>query len=347
MNNTTNNILFIFLLILIFYLMSVLSSILIPLVLAFLFASLFQPLIRFLKRIQLPQWLILPTIAIITLGIIFSMSLIIIQTISDIISQKDFLVEMLSKKAMAMALWAKDIAGTYFKIEINDQTISSIFSANFVSSLIGGFAQTISSFTSSFVMFALYYIVLLTGLSEYKPFLEYVGGKNGNTLMMHFEEVQKSIIKYISTKTLLNLITGTLAGLICWIFGLKFAFFWGFLTFLLFFLPTIGSIIAPIFPLIMAIIQFDSLQPVLFLLLSLAVIQAIIGNFIEPVIMGHSLRLNTLTVIFGLVFWGYLWGIAGMMLCVPLLVFFKLIFEQSPGLSYIARIMGVPEEKKN
>jgi predicted PurR-regulated permease PerM len=75
--------------------------------------------------------------------------------------------------------------------------------------------------------------------------------------------------------------------------------------------------------------------------------QFIMGNYVEPLIAGHKLNLNTVTVIFGLVFWGWLWGIAGMMLSVPLMVIIKLVLEQIPDMGYIARLMSVPEKVKS
>ena len=125
--------------------------------------------------------------------------------------------------------------------------------------------------------------------------------------------------------------------------NLNFAFFFGFIAFLLNFIPSIGSILATIPPFMMAFIQFDTLQPVVLLLLILSTIQMVMGNLVEPIITGDRLKLNTLTVIFGLVFWGYIWGLAGMIISIPLLVLLKLIFEHFPDTQIFARIMGSPD----
>ena len=149
----------------------------------------------------------------------------------------------------------------------------------------------------------------------------------------------------MTIKVIVSSSTGIIAGLVCMAFGVKFAVFFGFLTFLLNFIPSIGSIIATIPPVLMAMIQFDTFQRPILILIILGLVQMTIGNFIEPKIMGDRLRLNTVTVIFGLVFWGIIWGIPGMLLSVPLLVILKLILEYSDTLSVVARIMGSHTKK--
>lgn len=345
MDNTSKNVLLIFLVVLIFYLMSALSTILVPLVLAFLFASLFQPLIMFFKNRKAPGFLILPAVAIITLIVIFGIVQVVMQTIYEIQSQQEYLFARLNYKIEDLLFSLNYFTETYFQTRLDVDLILSKLKFESVFPIAGNLATGLGSFTGSFVMFAIYYIVLLTSLSEYKHFIYYVGGdKDGARLLANFEVIQKAIFSYLTLKTLLNIITGAMTYFICIAFGIKFAFFCAFLTFLFFYLPTIGSILAPIFPVVMGFIEFDTFEPVLFLLLCIAVMQAVMGNIVEPIVMGNRLRLNTLTVIFGIVFWGYIWGIPGMMLCVPLLVIFKLIFEQIPGLEIISRIMSEPSK---
>ncbi len=145
-------------------------------------------------------------------------------------------------------------------------------------------------------------------------------------------------------KTAISLVTGISAGLICWIFGLQFALFWGFMAFVLNYIPSIGSMLATVLPIFMAIIQFDQFGIILALAIVLGTSQFMIGSVIDPMIMGSRLRLNTVAVIFGLMFWGYIWGIPGMLLSVPLMVVIRLILERSEDLSIIARVMGVAEK---
>ncbi|HPO64101.1 MAG TPA: AI-2E family transporter [Candidatus Kapabacteria bacterium] len=338
-DKTVATVLVVFLIVLVFYLLQQLASILMPLVLAFLFASLFQPIILFLKKKNFPNWLIVPIIAIITITIIAAFALIIAQSVSQIIEQKDVFIDLLNQKIDISIKWLNSISRKYFNFRINDKKILALFDKDFISNTVSSLAASLGSFLSSFFMFILYYIILLTSMSNYKSFLSWVGGSNSK-LLQNYEHIQKAIVSYITIKTLLNLTTGTLATIIFYSFDLQFPLFWGFLTFLLFYIPSIGSIIAPIPPLLMGIIQFDSFNTILMMMLLIMFMQAIMGNIIEPILMGQKLRLNTLTIIFGIVFWSYIWGVTGMFLCVPLLVMFKLILEQYPTLEFISRLMG-------
>ena len=345
MDSTVKTILLIFLFVLIFYLLSVLSSILLPLILAFLLAVMFQPLILLLKKIKVPSFLIFPVISILTLGIIFGIMTIIYQTSTDIAAQKDYLTYRFQSKVEDFFNWIQAITGGAINTEYLYKQINDIPKSEWFTNTAGSVLKSISSFSGSFVMFAIYYIVLLTGMSGYKRYVKYVGGEKSNTLLDTYEKVQKSVFSYMVLKTMINIGSGLLVSLICLVFGVKFPVFWGFIAYLVLYIPSFGSIIATVFPVLMAIIQFDSINKILFFLIFIFVVLFINGSIIEPKVMGIRLRLNTVTVLFGLVFWGYLWGIPGMMLSVPLSVILKLVFEHFPTLSIISRLMGYPDKE--
>ncbi|ROL61110.1 AI-2E family transporter [Bacteroidetes/Chlorobi group bacterium ChocPot_Mid] len=345
MDNTVKTILIVFFVIIVLYLMSALSGILIPLVLAILFALLFQPLTMKLSKSKIPNWFILPIIIIITLGILFGILNIIISTISQIAEQQQFLIQRLEIRANDLLLWINSTFGFHFTTGNLFEEINGKFDSDWMQSAAGGIASSVGSFTGSFLMFSLYYVVLLAGMSNFHNYVEYIAAEKKEVFFEYAENLQNSIIKYIITKFFISLTTGIIIFIICTVFGIKFAMFWGFFTFTLNFIPSIGSIISTIPPVLMAVVQYDTFQTPLIMLIILIVIQFSIGNLIEPKIMGDRLKLNTITVIFGLVFWGYIWGIPGMVLSVPLMVFVKLLFENIPSLSIVARIMSTPEKK--
>ena len=109
--------------------------------------------------------------------------------------------------------------------------------------------------------------------------------------------------------------------------GVDYAVFWSFLIFLLNFIPTIGSLIATTFPAILAFIQFGDFKPVLTVIILIGIVQFLIGNILEPRIMGRSLNLSALVVLLSLALWGTLWGVVGMFLCVPITVTLMIIFS--------------------
>lgn len=346
MDNTVKRIMMIFLIVLIFYLLKELSTILIPLALAFIIASIFYPIINLFSKRKASRILVLPTVAIITIIIVFLLGQVIYQAVNEIISQQDYFITSLNDKIKQVIGFINSIIYGPFGTKIKFTSLAALLNKDTFNWLASVVTSSIGPTTGAFVMFILYYIIILVGMTGSKEYLAYVAGNSSMNIVKSFEKIQKSIASYIALKTLINLTMGALVTIICLAFGLNFAYLFGLLTFLLFYIPTIGSIIAPIFPTLMAIIQFNSFEKIFFFLLIIIVVQAIIANIVEPVVLGNRLRLNTLTVIFGLVFWGYIWGIPGMVLAVPLIVVFKLVFEQIESLSFLSRIMGSPEKVK-
>lgn len=158
------------------------------------------------------------------------------------------------------------------------------------------------------------------------------------------KNINKQIQKYLIAKGLISLATGLLYFVILLIFDVKFAIIWAILAFLLNFIPNIGSIIATLLPLTIAFIQFESVASVLWLLLLLVGVQFVMGNLIDPKVVGQSLNLSPLVVLFSLMFWGWLWGIIGMFLAVPISVVIKIIFENIDSLRFISVMMSAPQK---
>ena len=123
---------------------------------------------------------------------------------------------------------------------------------------------------------------------------------------------------YVLAKTATSALTGLVTGVFCLLVGLDLAIVWGFLAFLLEYVPTIGSTIAVIPPALFAIVQFGLGTHALFVIAGVALLQIIMGNFVDPRIEGRFLTLSPVLVLFAIVFWGWLWGALGALLGVPL-----------------------------
>lgn len=335
------NILLFFLFVSIFIILAELSAILIPFVLALLLAFSFQPLIILLKDKNFPDWIIIPIVAIISMLTIFGIYSIASSMYTEILMNKAYLIEKLSYRISEVIAFINNLTSDNYNITFSLEKFNAIFEGDLVDKYGGYVANAVGSFTGSFLLFLVFYVLILIGIVNYRRYLSYVAGEvEKNTLLTNFETIQRAIYSYIIIKILISFITGMIVFLTCLIFQINFALFWGFLVFILNFIPSVGSIVASIPPILMCIIQYDSLNVTLFFFLIIASLQFMMGNFIEPRILGSRLQLNTLTVVFGLVFWGYLWGIPGMLVAVPLLVLMKIIFEQFPTTRILARIMG-------
>jgi AI-2 transport protein TqsA len=153
-------------------------------------------------------------------------------------------------------------------------------------------------------------------------------------------KVDQSVHSFVSIKTSLCLLSGIVSYLVLIIIGVDFAFLWAFLIFLFNFIPIIGAFIGVVFPSLIALVQFGTiLEPVLVISL-LSAIQLVVGNILEPKVLGTKLNLSPLVVVLSLTFWGSLWGIAGMFLCVPITVIMMIVFNQFEGTKKIAILLS-------
>jgi len=155
-----------------------------------------------------------------------------------------------------------------------------------------------------------------------------------------YAEVESNIRRYLATKTALSAITGILVTLILAYMGLELAVVFGVLTFMLNFIPSIGSIIATLLPLPIAYAQFASGWMLLWVLLLPGSVQMLIGNVIEPRIMGEGLDLHPITILFALTFWGLLWGPIGAILAVPITAIVRIAMARFQSLRPAAELMA-------
>ena len=345
---TVKNILSIMLAIVIIYLLTVLSSLLIPLALALFIAILLQPTLAWFEKKKWPFTLSLTAISATTLSILWLFGVLFYQTGQAISEEKVELLAQIQRKLQGIMVWVNTLPGVEFQTQDIISTLSGLMSYDWLIKSSGQFAGILGSFTGAFFMTALYLIGLLGGILKYEKYISYLEQGNSvqeKNLLDGFEQVKSSIVTYMKVKFFVSFLTGLAYFIVCWAFGIKFALFWGFLAFLLNFIPTVGSILATVPPFLLGLIQLDSLGAILFITLLLLIIQTIMGNVVEPKMQGAKLSLNTVVVILGLVFWGYLWGVTGMILSVPLLVLTKVILSQLPDAQVLVRLMGSGPDK--
>lgn len=141
-------------------------------------------------------------------------------------------------------------------------------------------------------------------------------------------KISKSFGDYIRLKTYVSLLTGIVGYVFLAIMGVDSPFFWALLMFLLNYIPTIGSLVATVFPAVFSLMQFGEYTPFFIILGGLGLIEWVIGNVVEPRIMGNSLNLSPLVTILALIVWGQIWGITGMLLSTPITVVMVIVFSQ-------------------
>lgn len=165
--------------------------------------------------------------------------------------------------------------------------------------------------------------------------------------MRYFKIIRRidaSMRSYLGVKTFIALLVAVFDYIVFLSFGLDFAILWAFLAFLLNFIPFVGALIAILFPTILSLLQFGDPVITIAVFLILNAIQVLLGNYLEPKMVGRSLNLSPLVVILSLAFWGALWGIAGMFLCVPITVALMIILSQFPSTRAVAILLSAGDD---
>jgi AI-2 transport protein TqsA len=155
-----------------------------------------------------------------------------------------------------------------------------------------------------------------------------------------FNKIEASITNYIGLKTLIAISAATISYVILRIIGIEAPLFWALLIFIFNFIPTIGALVGTLFPTLFAFIQFGYFTPGLMILLFVGTAQLLVGNLLEPKLMGNSLNISPLVAIFALSFWGAIWGITGMFLSVPITVIMVIVFSHFSKTRAIAILLS-------
>lgn len=235
----------------------------------------------------------------------------------------------------------EDKINEYFNIDIGVKITEFISSFDF-SSVLGGFASGISGLLSSVFMIMIYALFIFLEESSFvkkisKVFTDKTDYEVYNSTMI---KIENSISNYLILKSLVSLLTGFLSYIVLIIIGLEGAAFWAFLIFVLNFVPTVGSLIATLFPAVFSVIQFGTFTPLIAIILGVGLIQLLVGNIIEPRLFGKSLNISPLISILALAIWGQIWGITGMILSVPIMVIMVIVMSEFESTRPIALMLS-------
>ena len=223
-------------------------------------------------------------------------------------------------------------------IVITDEVLLGYVNPGAVMNLTASLFTSLSSVLSNTLLILFTVMFILLEASSFPIKLRSIL-ENPKAVFPQFSSFVNDIKRYMVIKTLLNLMGGVLVWAWLSILGIDFPVMWGFLAFLLHFIPSLGSIIAALPVILLALIQ-RSEGYALLTAAGYLVIGTILGNIIEPRIMGRRLGMSTLVVFVSLIFWGYLLGMVGALLCVPLTMTVKLACEASEDTQWIAVLLG-------
>lgn len=300
------------------------SSVMIPFVLSLFIFSLASPILDFqVLKIRIPRPIAVTVTIFIVLVLIAVISMFItlaVNTIVDTVSEYSGDINEL----MTTQLFPKL---KEWEIPIDRTKIQTKLINDFPALVTNTLGRVINLVKNGFLI--LIFVIFL------------LSGRNPHTVRTGvYADIDQNIRRYLGTKLLISAITGGMVWSALWLLGLKLAGVFGMLAFLLNFIPSIGSIIATLLPVPVAVAQFQNPWYVMLVVFLPGLVQMTMGNYIEPKLMGRGLNLHPITVLLALFFWGLLWGITGMFLAAPMTAIIRIILMQFDTLRPIGKLLA-------
>ena len=312
---TTNILLLIIAIPLVFYLLKVLSFIFIPLIFSLFIALLFLPIMRFLGRRKIPKWLsIIIVLLLVSAGLKIGIELIQLSS-RQILGDNSSFIEKAEPKLESLKLYIQEDFG----IEL--QSTKGMLAQFVQKENIGNTFSFIRKFLTMILMTAFFVVLWLAESINVHKLLNNTILKQRHTSVKTFMKIEKDLIKFIKVKFLVSALTGIFTGLMCVFFDVSFPIFWGLFAFAINFIQMVGSFISVIMLSIFAFAELDTTGTLLFFILSISSVQIVFGAILEPIFMGKSFSINIIAVLVMLMFWGFLWGIPGLIMAIPISVF--------------------------
>lgn len=316
------------------------TDIIVPFILAAFIAIICNPLLRFFARYKVPKGIAILLIMLMIVAVGSSLAGLVGQSLNDFSQQLPQYREDLQTRFV----WLVDTAAQY-NILIDKQQLIALFDPgkmiDMATNMLTGFGAAMANIfliilTVVFMLFEAPMINKKVHLALDDPEMR----------QKQIDKFLESINSYLAIKTLVSLATGFCAGFFLWILDVDYFVLWGVIAFLLNYIPNIGSIIAAVPAVLIALVTQGPLVSGLVAILYVA-INTVMGNVIEPKYMGKGLGLSTLVVFLSLIFWGWLFGTVGMLLSVPLTMVVKIALENSEEGQWLATMLGSGEETES
>lgn len=325
-----------------FYVLKVLSFIFIPLAFALFFALLFLPLMRWFNEKKVPLAIGLFIIVLIIAGTLTLAIKLSQLAIREILAANTGLFENIQDRLKLLLLYIEDFLRLK-EIGKEGMMASSIGKIDFPKTFFGflkSFLNSTWKMVSMMLTTLFFLLLLLAGSLNVQDIMRKTMYKHTFSSIKIFREIEIKLITFIKVKFMVSMMAGIGVSLTCLFFHIDFPVFWGLLTFALHFVQMIGAMAVIVLLSLFALIEIQFPGVLFLFILIITGLQLLFGSILEPILMGRSFSINTITILVMLMFWGFLWGVPGLILSVPISVFLKSIFEQFPNTQIIAEIMS-------
>ena len=308
------------------------QSVILPLIIAWLLSFLIGPAINFMTARKIPTTLAVLIIIVVLLGVFYlSGTFLYARFAAFVEAYPRYHARFTDLIAMVTSKW-----------NLAFDPLAGINWGQNIGRFLASFSRSIFAFVSQLVLVIIFLFFILLG----KPFFRYkilksFSSEDADQIARITFSITGQIRRYLSLQFLISFTTGILVWLALEFIGVDFAVTWGALAFFLNFIPTVGSIVASIPPVLLALVQFyPSFWPAVITLLSVTTIQMGMGNALAPKILGDQLNLSPVVVLLSLLFWGWLWGFVGALISIPIAAAIKIVCENIQTLHPISVMMG-------
>ena len=303
--------------------MRVASGVLVPGLLALFIAIVCTEPMYWLTEKGLPRWLAILLVVIVLLGVSSTIPLVVSGSIVQFNQQLPIYQERLDELMFQSSGWLQQFGYTA-------ESLQTIFDPSALLGYVQLVLGALGGILSSYLLIMLLVIFILVDVPRSLAAGDSTSG-----------QIIRTVQHYFAIKTFTSLLTGVIISVWCMLMDVQYPFLWGFIAFLLNFIPTIGSVIAAI-PAVLLALMFNGAISALVVMLGYVIINFGISNGLEPRIMGQQLGIRFVWIFVSLVAWGWILGPVGMLLAVPLTMTFRIMFDNHDDTRWIANIL-VPE----
>lgn len=311
------------------------QTIIVPFLLSLFVVIITAPLMAMLRDRGLPTWL---AMIIVLIGIVMAslgLMALIGNSLQDFHDNLPLYQQRIAVKEAELSAWLEQF-GIYISKDLLLQHADLGAAMRLASSLLAGFSGVLAN---SFLII-LTVIFILAEASDLPPKLRAAVRRPDVSLVL-LSQFAADLKRYAAIKTMVSLVTGVVVAVWLRVLGVDYPLLWGILAFLLNYIPNIGSIIAAVPPVLLALVQLGSGWAIL-VAVGFLVVNTVMGNWVEPRYLGRGLGLSTLVVFLSLIFWGWVFGPVGMLLSVPLTMAFKIGLDVGESTRWLAILMGPP-----
>jgi AI-2 transport protein TqsA len=309
------------------------ASLLVPFLLSIVIAIISAPPLFWLKRKGLPTALAVVIVVVTFLVVVLLIITMIGTSLSDFSRTIPLYQQHLQEKSVLLLVWLEG-AG----IDLTDKEVFEAFNPGVAMKMAAGLLTGLKSVLANGFLILFTVIFILLEASSVPAKLRGIFSDPDSSLG-YLEKISDSVQRYFAVKTIISLGTGIAVTLWLYIIGVDYPLLWGLLAFLFNYIPNIGSILAAVPAVLLALVQLGT-GSVILVVVGYLVINISVGNIIEPRVMGRSLGLSTLVVFLSLIFWGWVFGPVGMLLSAPLTMTVKIALDSNDETRWLSILLG-------